>query len=102
MAEKYLIKQGYEIVDRRYKTKYGEIDLIAKHAEIICFVEVKYRKYMPEYALITKQVRRIVDAASVWVASNYTTDLPCMRFDMVCISNNGIKHFENAFSADVE
>lgn len=44
LAEKYLIQKGYKIIQKNYRTKLGEIDLIAKDGETLCFVEVKTRK----------------------------------------------------------
>lgn len=42
-AEAYLLGRGYRIVQRRYRTSHGEIDLIAVKNRVTCFVEVKYR-----------------------------------------------------------
>ena len=42
-AAQYLGQRGYEILCKRYKTKFGEIDLIVQKDNIICFVEVKMR-----------------------------------------------------------
>lgn len=43
LAEAYLAERGYRILERRYKTRHGEIDLVAVKNRVLCFVEVKYR-----------------------------------------------------------
>lgn len=43
IAAKYLTKNGFSIISRNFRTRYGEIDLIAKKSNKICFVEVKTR-----------------------------------------------------------
>lgn len=44
LAAHYLEQQGYEIVDRNYRTRYGEIDIVALDGEALVFVEVKTRR----------------------------------------------------------
>jgi len=44
LAEAYLKQRGYSIIERRYWTRFGEIDLIAKKGPVLAFVEVKTRK----------------------------------------------------------
>ncbi len=100
LAEKYLHSHGYNILGKRYKTRYGEIDIVAEKSQIICFIEVKYRKYNPENALIVRQMKRIIETAYIWITENYIINLPCMRFDVICISNNGLQYFEHAFRVD--
>ncbi len=46
IAAKYLIKCGYKILVKNYRTKMGEIDLIAKDGDVIVFVEVKSREIL--------------------------------------------------------
>ena len=44
LAAAYLREQGYEILERNYRDRLGEIDVIAREAGYLVFVEVKYRK----------------------------------------------------------
>ena len=44
LAERYLKKKGYKILDRQFVTRYGEIDLVAREGDEIVFVEVKARR----------------------------------------------------------
>jgi putative endonuclease len=64
--------KGYRILERRCRTPYGEIDLIAVRGRRLAFVEVKRRRTRleAEAALTQYQARRIVRAADFWVARN--------------------------------
>ncbi|HEX5033746.1 MAG TPA: YraN family protein, partial [bacterium] len=42
-AKKYLLRQGYKIVAERFRTRFGEIDLVASRSDTLLFVEVKAR-----------------------------------------------------------
>jgi len=69
LAAALLLAKGYRILDRRCRTPYGEIDLIAVRAKRLAFVEVKRRATREEAqaALTHYQARRIVRAAEYWV-----------------------------------
>lgn len=73
-ACRYLEKQGFQIVTRNWKTKYCEIDIIAKKSGRIYFVEVKARRttvYGGGLASITPQkLRQMSFAAESWVQSH--------------------------------
>ncbi|STO32017.1 Uncharacterised protein family UPF0102 [Fusobacterium necrogenes] len=91
-AVKLLISRGYEIVERNYRVKAGEIDIIAKFEDTIVFVEVKYRKTL-KYgygleAVDYKKIRRIYNAAKVYLMLNKKLSSKT-RFD--CISFLGEK-----------
>ena len=55
LASSFLRKKGYRIVERGYRTRFGEIDIIAYDGEVLCFIEVKARrsdkKGLPEEAI---------------------------------------------------
>lgn len=86
-AALWLRMQGYQIINERFRCRAGEIDLIAKRDRQLVFVEVKYRrdKAAVDYALCTKQMRRITRAAEWFL--NYRSDLRVcdIRFDVMLL-----------------
>jgi putative endonuclease len=98
--------RGYVILARRHRTRYGEIDIIARHETMIVFVEVKARQndaFGGAGAAVTgwKQ-RRIVRMAADYLARHGLLDAPC-RFDVVAIDFKGgpphIEVYTHAFTA---
>jgi Holliday junction resolvase-like predicted endonuclease len=73
-VEEYLVSSGFNIVDRNWKTKQCEIDVIAKKDKCIYFVEVKYRSNNDQgdgFEYITPaKLRQMSFAADYWVAQN--------------------------------
>ncbi len=107
LAASYLKKKRYEILACNYRTRFGEIDLIAATKKEIVFVEVKLRKsdhfaQAREYVGIQKQ-NRIRTSAELWLQANPTELQP--RFDVIEIyATDGIEtakpeliHLEGAF-----
>ena len=97
--------QGYRLLERRYRCRYGEIDLIMQRGEVRVFVEVKYRSYqrggeaLPEDTFPSpRQQNRIRRAAEYFLARHAgRVDLPC-RFDLaVSCGLKGIRFYRNAF-----
>ena len=70
LAAALLIAKGYRILDRRHRTPFGEVDIIAVRRQRLAFVEVKRRQTLAEAeaALTPHQARRIADAAEYWIA----------------------------------
>src|SRR5690606_22493898 len=68
LAASALLLKGYRIVARRYRTKLGEIDLIARRGDLVLIVEVKARKTLMEAmeAIAYESERRIEGAADLW------------------------------------
>ncbi|MEQ1616583.1 MAG: YraN family protein, partial [Hyphomicrobiaceae bacterium] len=68
-AAAFLVLKGYRIVERRYRSRAGEIDLIATRGQRIAFVEVKFRRTIDAAAasITGVQTGRITDAAEQWV-----------------------------------
>ncbi len=102
----YLKKKGYIISARNYRTRFGEIDVIAENDDEILFVEVKTRseksKIRPyEYVNFSKQ-RKLFITANIYLQHNGFGLKP--RFDVaeVFVSGDGsmrLNYFENAFGA---
>lgn len=91
-AVEELERRGYAILARRYRTRYGEIDIVADDAGTVVFVEVKARA-TPEFgsaaeAVTERKQRRLAAMATDFLARNGLTDRPC-RFDVVAIDGAG-------------
>jgi putative endonuclease len=87
-AERALVAAHYRILERNFRTKRGEIDLVAEDGGTLCFVEVKGRRSRAfgsgaDSVTLEKQ-RRILGAAGVYLARSGGWGRPC-RFDVVCI-----------------
>ena len=106
LAEQYLKKKGYTIVERNYRCLVGEVDLIALDRRIVVFVEVKTRTGhgfgMPAEAVERKKQQKMVQTAQFFISSKRLHQRDA-RFDVVAISWLGrkpvIEHIENAFQA---
>lgn len=73
-AVKYLIQNKYRVIDRNWRSRWCEIDIVASKANIIYFVEVKYRKSdkwgVGLDAINSNKIRQMTFAASNWVNDN--------------------------------
>ena len=101
-----LQRRGYAILDRRYRTRFGEIDIIARDGQTIVFVEVKARltdDFGGAAAALTgwKQ-RRIAEMAVDYLSRRHLHECPC-RFDVVAIdfdpAGPRVTVYPNAFDA---
>ena len=90
LAVSELTRRGYAILDRRYRTRHGEIDIVADDRGTIVFVEVKARA-TGEYgggaeAVTPWKQRRLASMAVDYLARRRLTNRPC-RFDVVAIDD---------------
>lgn len=87
-AVEALLAQGYVILARRYRTRFGELDIVAREGDTLVFVEVKARRGMafglPEDAVHWRKRRRLARLAEAFLAEARLLDVPC-RFDVVAI-----------------
>lgn len=90
VAVNYLKKQGYRIIELNYRTKLGEIDIIAKQKGTLVFIEVKARKSnrfgRPELAVTPKKQRKISMVALYYLKSTKQSNAKA-RFDVVAINS---------------
>ncbi|MGB5156781.1 YraN family protein [Desulfobacterium sp. N47] len=89
LAVLYLKKHGYKIIEQNYRTKLGEIDIIAKEKNTLVFVEVKSRNTghfgSPKYAITPKKMRKISMVALYFLKETKQSGVKA-RFDVVSIS----------------
>ena len=106
-VEKYLKKNGYEIIYTNYSTRFGEIDIIAEKGRYIAFVEVKTRAegqmLEPRFAVDRKKKQNILTCAATYVNKFRIKKQP--RFDIaeVIVNEKGkmsINYLDNAFSQE--
>lgn len=100
MSELYLRAKGYQILARRYKTPYGEIDIIARDGDFVVFVEVKGRINAEDalYAVTPKTQARIGNAAAHYIQARADLSEKPMRFDVIAISLPfSVRHIDNAW-----
>jgi putative endonuclease len=101
-AVRELERRGYAILARRYRTRQGEIDIVADDGGTIVFVEVKTREQddcgsAAEAVTVHKQ-RRLTSMAVDYLARNRITNRPC-RFDVVAIDGPAVTVYSSAFDA---
>ena len=115
LAKEYLEKQGYEIIERNYQKKCGEIDLIARKNKIIIFIEVKTRtknkdknkEYNPpEEAVNFSKQRKIIKTARSYLFENRYSGKTDWQIDIIAIELNqknrraSLRHIKNAVVYD--
>lgn len=102
MACKFLEEAGYAILEKNYRYKRAEVDIIASKEKLLIFVEVKTRsdnRYgEPEDFVSDKKAALIINAADHFIyENNWLNDI---RFDIISVTTLPeivIKHFEDAF-----
>jgi putative endonuclease len=108
-AVRFLHEQGYRIVERNYRCRFGEIDLIARDGEILAFIEVKTRRSRafgpPALAVTIEKQRHLVKASQMYLTQRGKAHELC-RFDVVTIEMDAhtlrIEVIKNAFQARSE
>ncbi len=103
IAKKFLQKKGYKIVEQNFRTKYSEMDLVAKKNNVLVFVEVRTKTNehfgSPEQTINKNKINRLVRSAQAYAA--YNKYFGNFRIDAVCIilnpdsSPKRITHYES-------
>lgn len=108
LAAAFLEARGLEILDRNHAVRRGEVDLVARDGEVLCFVEVRSRTSEaqggPEETVGHGKALRVVAAATDWAVRHGGLDRE-IRFDVVAVTfaegeEPRIEHFPGAFDAD--
>ena len=101
-AAMLLIAKAYRILARRWKTPFGEIDIVARRRHTLVFVEVKARATADEAieAVTGRSQQRIIRAAEMWLAHHPEDGKGDVRFDVIVVTPGKIpQHIPNAFDA---
>ena len=103
VAATYLLSRGYGILARNFRSRVGEIDIIAGRDEVLAFVEVKAWGTLGQESLehaIDKRKQGRIRTTSEWFLREHP-ELAGQhrRFDVMCVSGPGrvVRHIENAF-----
>ncbi|MBU3964990.1 YraN family protein [Patescibacteria group bacterium] len=110
IAQEYLEKQGYKILDRNYSKRWGEIDLIAESPEKeLVFVEIKTREFknhpsvfLPEDSVNFSKQQKLIKTARTFLYENKYPEETGWRIDVIAVEinkisrNAEIRHIENA------
>ena len=108
-AVSFLVEQGYQIVERNFFSRLGEIDIIAwspfvQKERYLVFVEVKYRRDVyggyPEEAVDYRKQKKIIQTAKYYLMAKKFHSVPPCRFDVIAIENKRIRHIIDAFQAE--
>ncbi len=93
LAKDYLRMQGLRLVERQYRSKVGEIDLIMQDKQTLVFVEVRYRQTdefgTPEETITLPKQRRLIRTALFYQQTHDFTENLLSRFDVVSILGSG-------------
>ncbi len=103
LAVDFLLKNGYDIVERNYRFDKAEVDIIAQKSDILAIIEVKTRSTTdfgnPQDFVKPKQIQRLVKAVDEYIITN-RLDVE-VRFDIIAIVKEDksfkIEHLEDAF-----
>ncbi len=101
VAADYIRSNGGRITDRNFRSRMGEIDIVARDEDTVCFVEVKYRKSSagghPAEAVGPKKQFTICRTADYYRMKHHLPEDIPYRFDVIGIIGNEITWYKNAF-----
>lgn len=103
LAAQYLLLHGFTVTERNFRSRSGEIDIIAEKDGVTVYCEVKFRSGSsygaPEEAVDFRKRQRLVKTAMYHrYIKGYPENKPC-RFDVIAFCGDEIRHIENAFEA---
>lgn len=100
-AIRFLQNKGYTVLERNFRCKVGEIDLVALDGEYLVFIEVKFRKTSgsgyPEEAVGAAKQRKISRTAEYYCMTRGISPDAGIRFDVIAIDGGQIRCYKNAF-----
>ena len=98
-AAAYLSRQGLEILTRNYRTRLGEIDLVAREGDLLVFIEVRLRaasRFGSAVESVTPHKQRRIAAAASMYLGRFAKPPRC-RFDVVALEFSEVRWLRGAF-----
>ena len=97
----FLEGKGLAVVERNFRCRLGEVDIVARDGATLVFVEVKYRRGsgrgLPEEAVTPRKAETIRRVALYYLVRHGLPESQAMRFDVVAIEGGQIRHYVGAF-----
>lgn len=101
-AVDFLQQNDVKILERNFRCRQGEIDLIGKHNEYVVFFEVKYRKNnqkgLPQEAVSFSKQKKICKVADYYRMIHKMGEFVAIRYDVIAICGEELTWIQNAFS----
>ncbi|MBP5489534.1 MAG: YraN family protein [Lachnospiraceae bacterium] len=98
---RFLRERGYRILERNYRCRLGEIDIVAEDGGYLVFAEVKYRRTgdfgLPEEAVDARKAQRIRNTALWYMKEHRLAPDTAIRFDVAAMDADGIRLYPAAF-----
>jgi putative endonuclease len=98
-AREWYIRNGYDIVDRNWRTRAGEIDIVVRRDDVLVFVEVKTRSTnafgLPSEAVTYAKAARLRRLGHAWLAV-HDVHATTIRFDVVAVTGARVEVIEGA------
>jgi putative endonuclease len=100
IACRFLLRQGFDILARRYRSRSGELDIIAFEKETLVFIEVKSRssrKFGEPWEFVDWQKQQLLRRTAEDFIANHDLVEYAYRFDIVSVVGKEVSLFRNAF-----
>jgi putative endonuclease len=108
LAAAHLVREGWSVLERNFRSRAGEIDIIAEKDGEVAFVEVKAWRSIPaadlEFSVDGRKQRRIAEAARYYVSRRPGLAERTLRFDVIFLGGGdpAIRHIERAFNGGID
>lgn len=96
LACEYLQRHGLDLIERNFRCRYGEVDLVMRHQDTIVFVEVRFRK---QHGLVDglqsvdhNKQRKLINSANHYLQINRLSDNTPARIDVIAVSMDATRH----------
>lgn len=102
LVAEHLVALGWRVLERNWRCRWGELDIVAEEGRSLVFVEVKARssrrRGAPEEAVDARRQARLARAAGAYLAAHGFLERPC-RFDVAAVEDGAVRLLRAAFSA---